>query len=56
MWIAVDSSLIVIMEKHVIFIFHYCYCLYVVHPQTLKLLGGEHSFTYRVDIIPSNTC
>ena len=51
MWIALESSLIIITEKHVTFIFHYNYFLCVVHPQTLKLFGGEYLFTYRVDIL-----
>ena len=45
MWIAVESSLTITMGEHVTFIFHYNYFLHVVHPQTLKPFGGEHSFT-----------
>ena len=55
MWIAVDSSLMVFYAKPVIFVFYYHYFLCVVHPQTVKLLSRVHTFTYRVDIIPSST-
>ena len=51
MWIAVEPSLMMIKEKHVTFIFQYSYFLCTVHPQTLKPFGGEHLFTYRVDIL-----
>ena len=51
MWIAVETSLMIIMEKCVTFLFHYNYFLCVMHPQILKPFGWEHLFTYRVDII-----
>ena len=56
MWIAVQSRLTIIMEKHVAFILHYNYFLCVMHPQTLKPFGGDHSFTYRVDTFHGSTC
>ena len=54
MRIAVDSSLMVITKKmcdiHIPLLLFYVHCA----SQTLKLLSGKHSFTYRVDIIPSS--
>ena len=61
MWIDVESSLTIIMEKSVAFmeksvafIFHYNYFLCVVHPQTLKPFSRELSFTYGIDIFKSS--
>ena len=48
MWIAVKSSLTVIKEKGVAFIFHYNYFLCIVHPKHKQPFGEEHSFTYRI--------
>ena len=50
MWIAVESILMIITEKHVTFIFYYNYFLCDVHAQTLKPVGGELLFTYSIDI------